>query len=780
MSSLGSPNPLLFGAAKDYEIERSLRFNPSDDTYLSRTFGTNSSNTTKTFSCWIKRSSRLDEYTTICATTQSGNIESRLQFASSGALKFTDRDSGDGSTDANFYTDALYRDCSAWYHVVLIIDTTNGTAGDRIRIYVNGSRVTALSSVTNPSSSYAVSFMRSSAVNFIGVGAATGSDDFSGYLSEIHFLDGTIKEPSNFGETDSDTGAWVPIKYTGGGYGNNGFYLSLSDNSGTTATTLGKDSSGNGNNWTPNNFSVSGAATDSFEDTPTNNFCTMNPLAGRKTVEVTPGNGNLYTALSDAGTYQVVSATQAITSGKWYWEVTVTAVGSQCNLGVTSATWDQNDVPDAAWKNYQNNGNKNTATGGTNTATSSWGATYTTGDVIGVAVDMSAGSITFYKNGSSQGAAYTDLASAMPDDGWIPFAFGYNGCNLTWNFGQRAFAHTAPTGHLKLCTANLPEPTIKKGTDYFNTVLYTGDDAATHAITGVGFQPDLLWLKRRSHTQNHFLVDSVRGATTYMQANTTDEDSTNATTVVKSLDSDGFTLGSYDGTNGDGKTFVSWNWKESASAGFDIVSYTGNGSGPRTISHGLGVKPEMIIVKNREQVTNWITYHKDISAEKFVYLNTAALQMDDAAAWNDTEPTSSVFTVNADQQNNGDGDDIIAYVFSSVKGYSKVGKYLGNGNANGIFIYTGFKPSYFLVKRSHDGGGQDWEVLDTARNTYNPVGTRLIPNENYAESALAAKDIDFVSNGFKIRTNSSGVNSSGITYIFLAFAEAPFKYANAR
>ncbi|AGG54530.1 virion structural protein [Cyanophage SS120-1] len=770
------------GAGGTYEIEKSLRFNPSDDTYLSRTFGTNSSNTTKTFSFWVKRSSRLGDYTTICATTQDGNIESRLQFANNGAIKYTDRDSGDESTDANFYTVSLYRDCSAWYHVVLIIDTTNGTAGDRIRIYVNGDRVTSLTSETQPSQNYAVSFMRSSAVNFIGVGAATGSDDFSGYLAEMHFLDGTIKEPSHFGKTDADTGQWIPQEYTGGGYGNNGFYLDFKDNSGTTATTLGKDSSGQGNNWTPNNFSVATddeIACDSFSDTPTNNWCTMN--INNNPNGATLNNGGLEVNLvyphDDNGVY----ATFGVTSGKWYWEAKCTSAGNRGQVGVT----------DAGHKSGSNSGyNYSVATrhtGGTGdtsgTSNSNLDAVIDSGNWVTFCFDADNGQIWYSREAAPNisGTANVTGLTLGPGRSWQPHIreTGNPVSNFTFNFGASAagFKYGPPNDDYKaLNTANLPEPTIKKGSDHFNTKLYTGN-SSTNAITGVGFAPNLVWVKNRVDTDWHALFDTVRGVQKPLYSAHSDIEDSVATSLT-AFDSDGFTLGAHGNANQNTEAYVSWNWKESATAGFDIVSYSGTGSA-RTVSHSLGVAPEMMMIKNRSANENWIVYHAGIASDAetdYIILNSTGAAGDDT--WlNDTAPTSSQWEYSGGGATfNNSGNDYIAYLFASVEGYSKAGSYKGNGNADGTFVYTGFKPAFVLIKSSSHT--ESWEIYDNKRLGYNVDNNLLLPNLDDAE--YTEDRVDLLSNGFKARINSGGINGSGKTYIYLAIAETPFKYANAR
>jgi len=327
--------------------------------------------------------------------------------------------------------------------------------------------------------------------------------------------------------------------------------------------------------------------------------------------------------------------------------------------------------------------------------------------------------------------------------------------------------------------------TIKKPSDYFNTKLYTGN-GSTQSITGVNFQPDWTWFKVRSETGSHRIVDSVRGNTKYLFSNGTDAEAT-VTTNVTSFDSDGFSLGN-GSVNENTRTYASWNWlangtgvsntdgsitstvSANTTSGFSIVSYTGTGSNA-TVGHGLGVAPKMIIVKNTTGTTNpWWVYTSTIGAGGQLRLNTTDAQGSDGAViWNSTEPTSSVFSVGTNGGSNGSGNPIIAYCFAEVKGFSKFGSYNGNGSTDGAFIYTGFKPAWLMVKRTDIGDG--WTIVDNKRNTYNLVTQRLQAQVSDAESALDL--IDFTSNGFKNRNNFVSWNSSGGTYIYMAFAEEP-------
>jgi len=308
--------------------------------------------------------------------------------------------------------------------------------------------------------------------------------------------------------------------------------------------------------------------------------------------------------------------------------------------------------------------------------------------------------------------------------------------------------------------------TIDKPTDYFNTVLYTGN-ATSRSITGVGFQPDFVWNKTRSAGQNNFLYDSVRGAQKDIRSNQTGAEGTSD--AVTAFNSDGFSVGSGNDGNENSQTYVNWNWKETATAGFDIVSYTGNGSHPRTISHSLSAVPQMIIIKDRDQGTDWFVYHQGINNTHCLLLNTTNAQIS-TDVWNDTTPTSSVFSLGTGDVNTNN-IKYIAYCFAEKKGYSKFGSYTGNGNADGTFIYTGFKPAFVIIKQSSASGNQ-WNIYDNKRNTFNVMDKFLLANSDQAEASYSV--IDFVSNGIKLRNTASNFNTSGSTYIYMCFAESPF------
>ena len=330
--------------------------------------------------------------------------------------------------------------------------------------------------------------------------------------------------------------------------------------------------------------------------------------------------------------------------------------------------------------------------------------------------------------------------------------------------------------------------TIDKPTDYFNTVLYTGNGSTGHAITGVGFQPDLVWLKCRPQARNHRWIDIIRGVGKHLESDNTDAEESPADGLT-AFGSDGFTVGNTGGYNNSSENFVAWNWLASnttasnsdgsitstvsanQTAGFSIVSYTGTSS-TATVGHGLAVTPSMIIVKNRSATQNWIVYHQAIGNTGALYLN-ATNATDTASGWfNNTSPTSSVFTVGTYDAINGSSHNLIAYCFAEKKGYSKFGSYTGNGSSNGSYIHLGYKPSFVMVRDPNNA--ENWLMYDNKRPGFNLTNNHLMANTTDVEVASTANTMDLLSGGFKIRSTNNGLNRSGGTFLYMAFAESPF------
>jgi hypothetical protein len=779
----------ISGEAGAYQIERSLRFNSADSASLSRTPASASNRKTWTWSGWVKRCEISDTERVFFSAGTDGNNFTALEWIDS-KLYLQNYTSG---TQTITNTTAVYRDASAWYHIVLAIDTTQATAANRAKIYVNGVQQAGFSGT--PFSQDQQFWINYTYTHRIGARQLSSPDAYSSqYMAEVHFIDGSALTPSSFGETDSDTGVWKPKAYSGS-YGTNGFYLDFGDNSSTTA--LGYDAAGS-NDWTPNNFSVTaGAGNDSLVDSPTRygtdtgvggevrgNYATLNPLDS--TSNITLSNGNLDFSQGNT-TDNTVRSTVGMSSGKWYCEVTVGS-SNKAVVGIAkqNATLTNYLGSDAnGWGYYTLNGNKyNNGTG------TSYGATYGTGDVIGIAFDADNGTLTFYKNGSSQGQAFSGLTS-----GPYFFAHGVNNANGSFNFGQRPFAYTAPSGFKALCTTNLPEPTIAEGGEYFNAVLYTGN-GGTQSVTGVGFQPDFVWIKNRQTTNPHKLVDAVRGAGISLSSNSTDAEG-NESAYFTAFASDGFDLALGGGGYNAAYNYVAWNWKANGAgssntagtisstvsanttAGFSVVTYTGTGSNA-TIGHGLGATPAFFVTKQRSGAENWIVYHKNQNASPasgHLMLQSTAAFTSSSTVFNNTAPTSTVFSVGTAGGTNESGQTFVAYCFAPIAGYSAFGSYTGNGSTDGPFVFTGFRPAFVLIKCSSTTG--NWIIWDSVRGTYNVIDSlRLYPNLSDAEGG--GSDIDFLSNGFKFRNTNAAMNGSGSTYVYACFAENPMKLSLAR
>ena len=792
-------------AGGGYQIERSLRFNPADTAYLNRTLGS-SNRRTFTFSAWVKRSLLASDQHLLGCIDLTGGNNRQFGIVLQGGDYLTVFHYNNG-TYQYYPTAALYRDTSAWYHFVVAVDTTQATGSNRAKIYVNG-----VLQATNGAVDFTQNtdlFVNSGLNTGIGVQVGTGTGNsyhFGGYLTEVNFIDGQALTPSSFGETDSATGVWKPKAYSGT-YGTNGFYLKFADNSGTTSTTLGKDSSGNGNNWTPNNFSVTaGAGNDSMVDSPTaygtdtgaggsvrGNYCTLNPLA--KDADVTLANGNLDFSCTSAGLGGAIG-TIAVSSGKWYWEVTVTG-GTASAVGVAKLPLSAYDANQTGTYLYLPSGDKRLSP----STDSAYGASFTTNDVIGVALDMDAGTVTFYKNNSSQGTAFSSLSGDFT--AWLQDGTSGSASTFVTNFGQRAFAYTAPSGFKALCTTNLPTPTIGATSTtlagkYFNPVLYTGTGVA-RSVTGVGFQPDFVWIKKRSGAESHVLSDAIRGTNNFLSSNSTASENT-ASGTLTAFNSDGFSLGTQGIVNDNTFTFVSWNWNAGGStvtntsgtitstvranttSGFSIVTYTGTGSAA-TVGHGLGVAPSMIIVKERSPAgDNWQVYHASVvslaNGKQWLALNTTDSLQTNGSATTFTSASSTTFGIGNSGALNGSTQTYVAYCFAPVAGYSAFGSYTGNGSSDGVFVYTGFRPRFILFKES-SASGNDWYIFDSVRSTYNVATNRLFPNSSAAE-ATNFNTLDILSNGWKLRDSNSAWNGSGATYIYMALAESPFKYSLGR
>jgi hypothetical protein len=784
------------GASTGYEIDRSLRFNSPDSANMHREGGSDGNRRTFTVSVWIKRASLAEHSWWDFYTNDANRTIFQIYF---GQLRIFSRVSN--STQMSLQTDSgmKLRDFSAWYHFLYAVDTTQSTSTNRVKIYINGEQQTL--NGTYPSQN-AETYVGSNNENRIGCQHDSAGNEafFNGYMAEFNYIDGSQLTPSDFAETDTATGEYKPIEYSGS-YGTKGYYLNFSDNSSVSA--LGTDFSGNGNNFVNfNGFSVSsGVGNDSVTDTPTNNWATMSPSIRAGSNSPTYTNGNLSVQGPGSGIGKC-GATFGLSSGKWYAEAKITHSGSNLMLGIINAGTNYNN------NEYLGSGsdfaiaadclNTRIRKEGSNNQTGLGGMQ--NGDILAFAIDMDNGTFQLYNNGSTKGSSVSFTVA-----NYAPFTFaqttGADTSKVEWNFGQQGFTYTPPAGYVALNSQNLPVPTTTPGTEYFNTVTYTANRSA-RSITGVGFQPDWVWIKSRDASQDHAVFDAVRGVGKSFRTNS-NQNELNYNNTLTSFDSDGFSLGN-DANVGDVNyaqvSHVAWNWfaggstvtntngnissqvRASTKAGISIVGYSGNGSNGQTVGHGLGVAPDAIILKCRTANQNWRVWHKSLATDgskRLILDQTNASE--NAGFLNDTAPTSTVFTLgNADEAWNESGDTYIAYVFSGVEGFSKFGTYTGSGNSDGAFVFTGFRPAWIMVKRS--SATEDWAVWDSVRDSgFNPNGFLLRPNSTDTEGGnVGAHQIDILSNGFKLRNSDSKGNGSGSTYVYFCFAELPFKFARAR
>ena len=828
-------------------VNQSLRFNDDDSAYLNRAITTNGSAKKSTFSCWIKQS-KLNSSTISHVLYNQGDDTGSNHYnivLYQDDIYINDYDygsSGSPGSDILLQTDRKFRDTSAWMNIIVRVDTTQSTAADRVRLYINGVQETSFSTATYPNEDADLHVMNQTAqstgvdTSAVLIGRYTNSHKNDCYMADINYCDGQSLAPSNFGETKD--GIWIPKNTSGLTFGTNGFRLEFKQTgTGTASTsTIGADTSGQTNHFTSNNL----AATDSnMPDCPENNFATLNPLAkGSGTVVFSEGNLKSSHAVSLAVSEHAATFTLP-KSGKWYWEAAYTGVAADGSQGILMGILDMDTSTIGLSGNHITTGtgnfigwyshNNNISINNTRTDFTTDNVVNQTTGIVSFAIDLDNNHMwvavnNTYINGTpdfSDGS--NKIASPNSTATWLPYFAGNGGATFTWtvNFGQDSanvssanadsngigtFEYAVPSGYLALCSTNLPEITIgpeqdTQADDHFNTVIYNGN-SSTNNITGVGFSPDWVWLKQRNAAENHFLTDSVRGAGLHLRSDaTTAESDTSASFTT--FGADGFSLtgsgNAADQINDDGDTYVAWNWlagtafsnsagangatiassgQVNTTAGFSIVKFTGNATSGATIKHGLAVAPGAIILKSRDAARDWRVYHSAIGATKTLDLNkSGTVQGANAAYWNNTAPTTAVFSVGNVTTVNGDGEDYIAYCFAEVDGYSKFGSHEGNNNANGTFVHTGFRPAWLMIKNLDAAGS--WIIFDNTREG----GVSNIVNDHLMADTTADEgtdnDIDFVSSGFKCRRASQSFNTAH-TFVYLAFADQPFKFANAR
>ena len=823
-------------------IERSLRFDSGSSSYLEKINSSAGNRRTMTYSFWFKRVGFT--FHTILRGKQGSSDRHGLDLTSNGGFRFWGN-AYNASPLFHVQPSRLLRDLNAWYHLVLSIDTTQSTASDRVKIYINGDLLTDFDTSSYPSQNESL-YLNDACRQTWGV----EDGGINIYFADIHFINGYQYDPSYFGYTESQTGIWRPKRFTGTTAGTSSYHLKFNDNSGTTATTLGKDSSGNNNNFTPNNF----ATGDAVKDSPTNNFCIMN-IHDNNLSEASPhfvySEGNLKAAWSFTGTnFDRVHGSLLIEphdTNKYYWEMIYEQNNESMMFGVCAtdttaykanqrntnpADSSESNIAYLRYQPYQNapyilktdasssyHGSYLSVQGGANVVD---------GDVLGFVFDRSTGKLYVFHNGneltnqnySNNTSVFDTVAtdktyaiSLIEGDGGSSTKLGY----FIANFGQDStfagnktaqgntdanglgdFYHSVPTGAKALCSANLPTttPSIIRPQKHFKCITYTGDGSSDRDITGLEFKPDFVWIKNRQQSDWHMLQDSVRGANKVLYANESDGESTdNSNGHVNYFNKDGFnvTAGASGNVNQNTETYVAWCWKAGGAAvsntdgnqttqvsvnekaGFSIVTYTGTGSNTN-IGHGLGAAPNIVITKSRSTSGNWAILDTvgNSSAENGLFLNDNGgySSHQGGTYWNDTLPTSTTFRVSSNAATNASGVTYVAYCWTSIPGYSKFGKYTGNGSTDGPFIFTGFRPSWVTVKKVN--AGSNWLTWDSARESSNVMQRILEFNDaSTTDNPYSNNNIDFLSNGFKLRTSFTRSNNNNDTYIYMAFAEQP-------
>ena len=774
-------------------IEKSLRFNGQNETtapQLRRTGTTTSSSFS--IAMWAKLSRVSDQYKMFFSIGQENDANAAWVAVQDGQNMGFQGGNGTYTTITR-----VFRDPTSWFHFLISVNSNNFT------VYIDGTSVQT-------------GTMRSldTSTNGIRIGANYGSYyPWNGYLADVYLIDGQAKAPTDFGYTESQTGIWRPKKYTGT-FGTGGAHLEFKDSSSVAA--LGKDTSGNGNDFTPttDGFNVTtGVGNDSVTDTPTNNFCALNPLSLTAT-GANISNGNL-DYKSDSN-YSIADGNFSLKTGKWYWEVTITAALSGGNGQINGIV--RGEHPNSnAYVSYDTNGNVygigyvyngsiqgTSPDGSTNAGSGGSGlATYTEDDVLGFASDIANGTLALYKNGSLQ-----HTITGLNSYDWFPAGSGYGTSSTnTFNFGQLkttsttyadanghgTFKYSVPSGFLAMCSANLPpnNPSIVRPQRHFDTILYTGN-GSTQSITGLEFAPDFVWIKERSSTSSHGLGDTVRGALKVLQSDLTQAEVTTSTNFT-SFDSNGFTHGSGGRVNENSQTYVAWCWKAGGTAvtntvgnisaqvsandeaGFSIITYTGDGNTSGNVGTGLrSTQPlDWAIVKRRDSTSDWQVGHRASGqSSNFAY----HLNLNEMDALSGSAP----YHMGTQSYTNGDrlylaeggltsSATYVAYVWQERPGYSKFGSYTGNGSTNGTYVHLGFKPAFIITKQTNSTGS--WFIFDNKRNGYNETEPYVMSNVSNTE----ATDLgwDFLSNGFKHRNSYGATNGSGNTFVYMAFAERP-------
>ena len=779
------------------QIDRSLRFDSGAQANCGTYFNSASNRRTMTFSAWLKRG--VFSTQAILDAFIGDSNRTRIFFNSEDKIQFFSRRN---DSDNSVITTGQFRDPTTWYHLVVAIDTTQSTASNRVKIYINGEQLETNSDY--PPQNADLTLGNQATVRLGLAGDDQGDEDpYDGYMAEVNYIDGQSYDPTYFGFADGQTGIWMPKKY-GGAYGSKGFHLEFKDNSAVSDTTLGKDTSGNNLNFNVYNFSVSaGSDNDSMIDTPTNNFPT---LAGDIDDSGNgPTDGNLKGGTAGTSGWRHTRSTVPLpSSGKWYWEYKVpdaSADGSNgwitgiaySNLGFTQ------DINSNSTGLYgrQTDSKYNNSSG--SPVTNSHFTSPSNNDILQFAYDADSQTLFTGRNNTWELSA-NPSTGANPNwtgvaSGGFPMVGSYGSSRyVIINLGQQGFSYTPPTGYRSLSSKNRATPVTAEMTRpqrHFESLIYTGNGSNGNKITGLEFKPDLVWIKCRSETQNHDWYDSVRGGNKRLIPNGSDSESSYSN-LIQSFNEDGVTLGTAQEMNKSSATYVAWCWKAGGAAvsnsdgsitssvsantqaGFSIVSYAGNGTDGATVGHGLGATPQWVMIKDRTtSARDWIIHHPSLDSGKTIFLNSNGTQLTNGGG---TATNFNNSTIRLDSGSGGliginhSGDNYMAYCWTEIPGYSKFGGYTGNGSTDGTFVHLGFKPAWLMIKVLSNGF--NWVLQDNKRSPTNLCDNKLNPDSSAAEQTDYDK-LDMLSNGFKPRVSDAGVNANGSSYIYFAFAERP-------
>jgi hypothetical protein len=766
---------------------RSLRFNAADSTSLSRTPVFASNRTTFTVSFWTKRTDLSNGTRRGLFSAGPGANRTLISWNDNNELRFD-------TSVINRISNAVFRDTSEWYHIVVGVDTNQATANNRIRMYVNGVEITSWSTISNPSLGQLLE-VNNTTIHVFGYDTNSGGNYNSGLLSEAYLIDGLQLTPNAFGYFDGNR-KWQPKQYAGS-FGPNGFYLDFSDNSATTAATLGADRSGNGNNYTPTNFSVTaGVENDSLTDTPTNNYCILNINDRGTNAGIANGGLDMNSGANWNGARGTV---RLPATGKWYWEQTTSGAASGTNglsAGIANQLANLNTTTPLVaniWVLSSVNNNAAIYSNGTTLISSL--PNYTASEVLRVAWNADTKQLWLGRAGGWYNSVFA-LTGDPTDDSTAtidlsaqsgPFFAWCQSFSLTQslNFGQRTFNYTVPTGYLSINSTNLPDQvTINPA---FQAKIFSGNGAAVgdRQFVELNFTPSMTWVRPRNQgtlaLSSNTVSDIVRNNAGVLVTDATNAQTSPATTGLEQTTAlNGFTVirQTANARNNSTINYVAYNWLQSQNYGFEIISYVGDNTSNRLIQHSLGRQPDFMIVKATSTTSNWYVWHRNFSSNTHFTTFGSIAESNTNSPWGTGIKTANTFEVTTGSNTiNEIGARYCAYLFANISGICEFGTYVGNGSTDGTFVNLNFKPALVIIKNR--SASEAWTAIDIARGgVFNPVSQTFIIGSQDVEAT--STPVDFVSNGFKLRVSGAAVNTSGGNYVYCAWSEAAFKSSRAR